>query len=84
MMAKKFACRDIGLECDFEAESESREELMQKIAEHAKSAHGMEQIDEATMAKVEAAIKDAPAEEEEEEEEEAASAAAPEQAEDEQ
>ena len=57
-MSKTFACKDIGLECDFEANAESEEELMQKIAEHAKEAHNMEQIDEATMAKVEAAIKD--------------------------
>ncbi len=63
MMAKTFACKDIGLECDFKADAESEEELMQKIAEHAKAAHDMEQIDEGTMEKVKAAIKDEPAEE---------------------
>ncbi len=57
-MTKKFACRDIGIECDFTAEAASTEELVPKIAEHAKTAHNMEQIDEATMAKINAAIKE--------------------------
>jgi predicted small metal-binding protein len=33
--------------------------LMGKIASHAKKAHGMSAIDQATMAKVKAAIKEA-------------------------
>lgn len=59
---KKFACRNIGLECGFEASAESEEELMQKIAAHAKEAHNMETIDEATMQKVKGAIEDEPSE----------------------
>lgn len=57
-MTKKFACKDIGLECGFTAEAASIEELMPKIAEHAKTAHNMEQIDESTKAKVLAAVKE--------------------------
>ncbi len=57
-MTKKFACKDIGLECGFVAEAESVDELMPKIAEHAKTVHNMEQIDESTKAKVLAAIKE--------------------------
>ena len=57
-MAKRFACRDIGLECDFRAESESREELMSKIAEHARTAHNMAQIDKATRNKINQAIEE--------------------------
>jgi predicted small metal-binding protein len=58
-MTKKFACRDIGLECSFSAEAASAEELMPKIAEHAKAVHSMAQMDEPMKAKVAAAIKDA-------------------------
>ncbi len=57
-MAKTFACRDIGLECGFTAKADSKDELMQKVAAHAKTAHNMEHIDEETMAKIEAAVKD--------------------------
>ncbi|MCL4411568.1 DUF1059 domain-containing protein [Candidatus Marsarchaeota archaeon] len=59
-MAKTFACRDIGMNCGFKARANSEDELMKKIAEHAKTAHNMQQIDAGTMAKVKAAIKDAP------------------------
>ena len=58
-MAKKFACKDIGMSCGFEAHASSEQELMGKIAAHAKKAHNMPEIDRATMAKVRAAIKEA-------------------------
>lgn len=58
-MAKRFACRDIGLSCGFKARAESENELMARIAEHTKKAHNMQTIDDATMAKVRAAIKEA-------------------------
>jgi predicted small metal-binding protein len=58
-MAKKFACRDIGMSCGFEAKAQDERQLLEKIAQHAKSAHNMGRIDSATMSKVKAAIKDA-------------------------
>ncbi len=58
-MAKRFACRDIGLECSFEARAAAEDALLEKIGKHAKRAHNMERIDEATMAKVRSAIKEA-------------------------
>ncbi|MDE1871459.1 MAG: DUF1059 domain-containing protein [Candidatus Micrarchaeota archaeon] len=58
-MAKKFACKDIGMSCGFKARAATEKELMEKIAEHAMDAHNMASIDAATMAKVKAAIKDA-------------------------
>jgi predicted small metal-binding protein len=58
-MAKKFACKDIGMSCGFEAKADSESSLMGKISEHAKKAHNMAKIDSATMAKVKAAIKEA-------------------------
>ena len=57
-MVKKFACKDIGMQCGFTAKAKNEDELMQKIAEHAKSAHNMAQIDAATLGKVKKAIKD--------------------------
>jgi predicted small metal-binding protein len=58
-MAKKysFACKDIGMSCGFRTNAASENELMGKIAEHAKAAHNMASIDAATMSKVKAAVK---------------------------
>ena len=58
-MPKKFsfACKDIGMSCGFEANAERKEELMGKIAEHARSAHNINKIDSELQKKVEKAIK---------------------------
>ena len=56
-MKYQFSCSDIGMSCDFKTENESREQLMQQITEHAKSAHQMDPISEDVKAKVEQAIK---------------------------
>ncbi len=57
-MTKTFACRDIGMDCDFKAESDSEAELLGKIAMHAKNVHHMNNIDEGTMKKIKGAIKE--------------------------
>jgi predicted small metal-binding protein len=56
-MAKKFACRDIGMNCGFEAKANTEAELMTKITAHAKSAHNMSSVDANTMRAIKAAIK---------------------------
>jgi len=57
-MAKyEFACKDIGMQCGFSAEAKSQDELMQKIAQHAKEAHNMTEIPPETLQKVKGAIK---------------------------
>ena len=56
-MAKAIKCRDIGVDCDFEARAETVDELMKKCAEHAKSAHGVDDISPELVAKVQAAIR---------------------------
>jgi predicted small metal-binding protein len=57
-MAKyKFACADIGMECGFKTEAKSKEELMPKIVEHAKTAHNITEITPELQKKVEGAIK---------------------------
>ena len=37
-------CRDVGLDCDFEARGQSEEEILETCAEHVMSVHGMDQI----------------------------------------
>jgi len=56
---KRFACKDIGMSCGFVANAETEKELLDKVAEHARKAHNMQTIDNATMAKIRAAIKEA-------------------------
>ena len=58
-MAKSFSCRDMGVDCDFIANGETAEEVMQKCAEHAQTEHGLTQLLPELAVKVMAAIKDA-------------------------
>jgi len=57
-MAKLLRCRDVGVDCDHVIRAETEEELMKKVAEHAKTVHGMTEISPDLAAKVKAAIKD--------------------------
>jgi len=57
-MAKMLRCRDVGLDCDGVIRAETEEELMGKVAEHAKTAHGITEISPELAAKVKAAIKE--------------------------
>ncbi|MEM0149581.1 MAG: DUF1059 domain-containing protein [Candidatus Micrarchaeaceae archaeon] len=55
---KSFACRDIGMDCKFTAKANDEATMLKKIAEHARKAHNITNIDDAMMSKVKAAIKD--------------------------
>jgi len=44
------------MECEFTAEADSKEELMTLIAEHASTVHGMEEIDDEMMEKIQGVI----------------------------
>ena len=57
-MAKVINCRDVGVDCDFEARAETEEELFQILTEHAKNDHGMEGIPPELVEKVRAAIRE--------------------------
>jgi len=50
-------CKDVGVDCEFEATAETEEELLKKVAEHAAEVHGMKEISPEMMEKVKAAIK---------------------------
>ncbi len=55
-MTKVMRCKDVGLDCDYVARGKDDEEIMTKVAEHAKEAHGMQDIPEEVQHKVKAAI----------------------------
>jgi predicted small metal-binding protein len=57
-MAKTINCRDVGVDCDFQASAETVDELMEKTAAHAREAHGMNEIPPELAAKVQGAIRD--------------------------
>ena len=57
-MAKVLRCRDVGMDCDFEARAETEEEILKEAAEHADAVHNMKEISEEVLAKVRAAIRD--------------------------
>ena len=51
-------CRDVGVDCDFVARGETEQEVLQQCAEHARTAHGMNEIPPELEMKVRAAIRD--------------------------
>jgi predicted small metal-binding protein len=57
-MAKTMSCRDVGPDCDFVARGESEEEIMSQVAEHARDAHGLDEVPPELAEKAKAAIKD--------------------------
>lgn len=58
-MTKILECKDIVAGCDFVARAESEDEILQKAAEHAQTAHGITEINEELVAKVRGCIRDA-------------------------
>ena len=57
---KLVRCRDHGFDCDFKAESESEEEILQAVADHAQHIHGLEVTPE-LVEQVRATIYEVPA-----------------------
>lgn len=55
---KELRCRDSGADCDFVARAETNEELLGKVAEHARKDHGMAEIAPEFKAKIEGLIRD--------------------------
>ena len=44
MAAKILRCRDVGVDCDFEARGATEEEILQKCSEHGRTAHGIQEL----------------------------------------
>lgn len=57
-MGKVLKCREVGVDCDFEARGATEEDVLKQAAEHAKKDHGMQQIPPDLLTKVKAAIHD--------------------------
>ena len=55
---KEFECNDVIPGCDFKTSGRDEEEIIKKGVEHGREKHGIQQMDEATLAKVRAAIRD--------------------------
>jgi len=57
-MSKVLKCREVGMDCDFEAHGETEQQVMQKAAEHAKDIHKISEITPEPATKVKSAIHD--------------------------
>jgi predicted small metal-binding protein len=52
-----FKCKDIGMDCSFSAKAPNEADLEKKIAEHARSAHGIQSLDKDMWIKIKRAIR---------------------------
>ena len=57
-MSKVIHCEDLGFRCDAVARGDTEEELLNRVAEHAASAHGITEITDELAAKVRAVIRE--------------------------
>lgn len=53
----EFKCKDLGMDCPFEAKAWTQGSLMKKISQHAADVHNMKDISPDTLTKIKAAIK---------------------------
>ncbi len=60
-MAKVVHCRDVGFDCDGVVRAETEEAALKKVAEHARTAHGLEQVSPEVVEKVKSVMRDEPA-----------------------
>lgn len=52
-----FACKDIGIDCTFETQAATDQELMRRFIDHAESAHNMQVLSADIIFKMQRAIK---------------------------
>jgi predicted small metal-binding protein len=57
LMAKQLRCRDVGLDCNFEAHGATEEEVLQKGVVHARIVHELPDVPPQLATKVRAAIR---------------------------
>ena len=57
-MSKILRCADVSAGCDAEIRGESEHDVLRKAAEHAKTAHNMENIPPDMLSKIKSAIHD--------------------------
>lgn len=54
---KELRCRDVGFDCQGVIRDESDDAVMRKAAEHARTEHGLKQVDDATAQKIRSKIR---------------------------
>lgn len=57
-MAKVVNCRDVGFDCDGVVRADSTNEALQMVAQHAKEAHGIDEVPAEVVDKVLEVMKD--------------------------
>lgn len=57
-MRKIMKCRDVGMDCNFQAHGKTDEEVMKQAEQHAKEKHGITTMTPDLAARVRAAIKE--------------------------
>lgn len=57
-MTLELRCADVGFDCSFTAQADSEEARLEEVAAHGAKAHGIEEIDEAPLARVKAEIQE--------------------------
>lgn len=57
-MTKVLRCADFVPGCSYEARADTEGELMQKVAQHAREAHGMQTVPTEVVEKVKSKIRD--------------------------
>ena len=58
-MPKKVHCKDLGFDCAGVVTGETEEEVLEKVATHAKEVHNLTEISDDLVAKVRSMIKEA-------------------------
>ncbi len=58
-MEKLMRCRDLGVDCDFEACGDTPEEALKTAIDHARAIHGLKDIPEKDRIRAEETIQDA-------------------------
>ena len=53
-----YECRDVGFDCDGVVRAETEEELLQKVAEHAKTVHNLDEVNDEVVAQVRSVIRE--------------------------
>jgi predicted small metal-binding protein len=55
---KTFACKDVGMDCDWKCQGANEQEVLRKVEEHGRKDHGMTKIDEELKRRIRSKIYD--------------------------
>lgn len=54
---KELHCREVGFDCEGVIRAETEEEVLRQAAEHARTEHGLTQLDDATVLQIRSKIR---------------------------